>query len=64
MMCQKTNGLVVLRQNVLTLYALQITRVSLKYRIQDKKRGAALHDVTETKWVSDKLGKSPKNLSY
>jgi len=53
MMCQKTKEFIVYRQNVSTLYILQIRRVRLKHGIWNEKMGAALHDITETKGVSD-----------
>ena len=53
MMYQKQKELVVFRQNVALLYVIQIMRVRLKCRIRSKKGEAALHDVSENKWVSD-----------
>ncbi len=64
MMYQKHKELVVLRQNVEALYVIQIIRVRLKLRNRSREGEAALHDVSENKWVSDEQQKSHKNLSY
>jgi hypothetical protein len=48
----ETKGLSVYRQNVSSLYLIQVQRVSLKVGSGGEKMGVALHDVLETKGVS------------
>jgi hypothetical protein len=45
-------GVSVLRQDVSTLYLIEIQRISLNVGSRSEKKGAALHDVLGTKGVS------------
>jgi hypothetical protein len=52
-MYQKKKGLMFYGQNIPALYLIQVQRVSLKVGSRGKKSGAALHDISETKGVSN-----------